>query len=152
MGNSLPLVHAACICEKVLLEKDNAASLIRIIDTITAHIPKDVPPDARAGFPITAFIRLGSGDLSEKGKVAIHPRRPDGTKGGRFEVDVELGGGAKSAQLKIGFHVVKPQDGVYWFDVFWNDSFLTSVPLTVKLAVDEEATEQSPAPQTIEPA
>jgi hypothetical protein len=134
MENTKPLVQAACICENVLLDKDGPASLIRIIDQITVHIPSNAPKGIPAGFPVQLFVRVGSGAFKGSGEISVQPKRPDGTRGGRIVAPIELLGEQRGVQFKSGFHVINPQQGVYWFDVLWNGEFLTSIPLEVTLA------------------
>ena len=133
MGNTKPFVQAACLCENVLIEKDGVPSLIRLIDKIDAQIPKDKPADIPSGFPVTFFIRLGSAEALGSGKILIQPKRPDGTLGGKIEVEVALPGKGHGVQFKAPFMVLNPQAGFYWFNVFWNGDFITSFPMEVTL-------------------
>jgi hypothetical protein len=126
MGKKKPLIQAACICENVLIDADGTASLIRIIDKFQATVPKDLPEGIPAGFPVKIFIRLGSGNFKGKGTLSIQSKRPDGTIGGKVDVPVDLPGGTQGVQINTGFLVLKPQNGVYWFDVSWDDEILTS--------------------------
>ena len=131
MPNTKPFVQAAFICEQLLLEKDDVVSAIRIVDNFQAKIPKNLPEGMPAGFPINIFIRLGSGDIKGPGRISVQSRRPDGTLGGKAETTVEFPGGGRGIQFKTGFHVLAPQNGLYWFDVYWNDEILTSISAEV---------------------
>jgi hypothetical protein len=151
MPNTKPFVQVACICENILIDKDEAASLIRIVDKFQAHLPKNAPANIPAGFPVQIFIRLGSGDIKGPGKVSIQGRRPDETMGGRAEFAVEMPGGARSIQIKTGFVILNPQNGFYWFDVSWNDELLTSIPAEVTLVEVPEAPATTPTIATPKP-
>jgi len=133
MGSPKPFIHAACICENVLIDKDNVASLIRVVDTFTLEVPDSHPPGVPIGFPVTLFISVKSGGMTGEGKLAVQPKRPDGTLGGRQEFPAVLSGAGTGAQYKLGFTVLNPQEGLYWFDVLWDGDLLTSVPAHVKL-------------------
>lgn len=131
MGNTKPFVQAACICENVLFDKDNVASVIRIVDKFDIEVPDNMPADLPFGFPITMFIRIKFSGVKE-GVISVQARRPDGTQGGRQNVPIPKGE-HDGAQFKTAFHVLKPQNGVYWFDVLWENELLTSVPMTVAI-------------------
>lgn len=134
MGNTKPFVQAACACETVIFDKDNVASVIRIIDTFKAHIPSDLPAGIPAGFPINVFVRLAFPEgIAEGAKVAVQGRRPDGTKSQKSELRVEAVEGHRNVQIKTEFHIVSPQAGTYWFDVLWANELLTSIPIMVTL-------------------
>jgi len=133
MPNTKPFVQVACICENAILEKDGTASLIRLVDRFEASLPKNLPAGMPAGFPVTIFIRLGAGDIKGSGKVSIQARRPDGTLGGKGESVIELLGIGRGIQFKTVFHILAPQNGLYWFDVYWNDEFLTSISAEVTI-------------------
>lgn len=130
MPDAKPFVQAACICENVLFDKDNVASVIRIVDTFKAEVPDNLPAGMPFGFPITVFVRLAFGEAKATGNISIQPRRPDGTLGTRQNVPIPEGN-FQNAQFKSGFHILSPQQGMYWFDIYWNDNFLTSIPATV---------------------
>lgn len=131
MANSKPFIQAACICENVLFEKDDVASIIRIVDKFDIEIPDNLPPNVPFGFPISMFIRIKLGGL-KSGTMSIQSRRPDGTQGGRQNIPIPEGD-HDGAQFRTAFHVLKPQAGEYWFDVLWENELLTSVPMTVTI-------------------
>lgn len=131
MSNSKPFIQAACICENILFDKDNVASLIRIVDKFEIEVPDNLPPNVPLGFPIVMFVRIKLGDI-KTGTISVQARRPDGTQGSRQNIPVPEGS-HDGAQFKTSFHVLNPQAGVYWFDVFWENELLTSVPMTVVL-------------------
>lgn len=133
MSTTKPWVQVACVCENVLFDKENTASLIRIVDSFTAHIPKDLPKGIPAGFQLNLFVRLAFPDTIVAGRVAVQARNPDGTKGPKTLTPFEASP-RRNLQLKIEFHILSPQAGGYWFDVFWDDEVITSVPINVKLA------------------
>jgi hypothetical protein len=110
MPNTKPFVQVACICENVLIEKDEVASVIRMVDHFQASLPKNLPAGMPAGFPVSIFIRLGAGDLKGAGRVLIQARRPDGTLGGKGESVVEFPGAGRGVQFKTVFHILNPQN------------------------------------------
>jgi hypothetical protein len=67
MANPKPFVQAACICEKVLVEPDKVASLIRVVDTYFLELAN--PPNVEARLDLTIFVSLKSGDVTGYGRV-----------------------------------------------------------------------------------
>lgn len=132
MRNTKPFVQVACVCENILFDKDNVASLIRIVDAFKVNVPKDLPPGMPGGFPISIFIRLSFADeVREPTKVSIQSLRPDGTRGVKSDISVGTVAGYRNVQIRIESHVINPQAGNYWFEVSWNDELLTKIPITV---------------------
>jgi hypothetical protein len=129
MANSKPLLSVACACENVLLDKNNVVSIIRIVENLEAQVPANLPPGFPPAFPLTLFVGIKAGDIVGTGTISIRARRPDGTSGGNSDVSVELSGKTSGANVRSNFVVVSPQDGTYWFDVFWNDEIPTSIPV-----------------------
>jgi hypothetical protein len=129
------MVAVACICENVLLGSDNIASLIRIVDKFEAQIPKGLPPTIPIGFPLNIFIRLTFVEIPGAGEavISVQAKKPDGTFGGKAVTPVHLNPDTRTVQVRTGFHVLAPQNGFYWFDVYWNDEMLTSILAEVKL-------------------
>ena len=75
-----PYVGCAVLCEKVLQERDNVISLIRIIDrTIISGRGPDAPEELPS-FPLTqtVFVALKSGLARGKYMIAIQPHSPSG--------------------------------------------------------------------------
>jgi hypothetical protein len=54
----LPHVSVATFCDRIMQEKDNVYSLIRLIDTISINATEDALP--QASLNLTAFILLKS--------------------------------------------------------------------------------------------
>lgn len=136
MGNPKPLIQAACICDNIIIDGEGVATLIRIIDKIQVNIPTGLPAGLQAGFPLNIFVRVGAGEARGSGTVSIQARKPDGKSGGKAISHAVFSETHHGVQVKTQFQVVGPQDGIYWFDVLWNDELLTSFPLEVKLVAE----------------
>jgi hypothetical protein len=128
--NPKPFVQAACICEKVLIEPDNVASLIRIVDTLT--LPDRLPPDTLIAPILILFVSLKSGDVVGEHEVGLQLNSPDGKASPRRKWPVVFSGGEHGANLKFEFGLQPPQVGLYWFDVLWDEDVLTRVPFRLK--------------------
>lgn len=60
-----PRLAAAVLCERVLVEKDEVLSLVRLIDTFYVHVPKQLPEHANPVVQLTALLAFKRGDESD---------------------------------------------------------------------------------------
>ena len=67
MAKEKPIVAAACLCEKVLEDKDGVLSLIRIVDTFTVGAAPEVFERLNPHLALTLVVILKS-----KGQVGKH--------------------------------------------------------------------------------
>lgn len=133
MADLKPFVQIACICERVLLEKDDVASAVRIVDTITLT-PETLPDGVTPVVELTAFICLKSGPVIGNYDVGLVLRYPSGKRGPVRKWPVVLNGQEHGANLRMKFMLNKPEIGLYWFDVLWSDEPLTSIPFRLQRA------------------
>jgi hypothetical protein len=127
-----PYVAVAVICERVLLDKDGVASLIRMIDrvTVTAHgaeAPEEMPPINLTNN--TLFISLKSGFVRGNFRVKIRPIAPSGTVLPELGMPVLLEGEERGVNIQAQLHMQLSEEGIYWFEVRFEDQLLTRVPL-----------------------
>ncbi len=149
MSKPKPWVQIACVCENVLIEPDNVASLIRVVDTYTLPFAPDAPPIAvpvGVGMQLTAFISLKSGDVIGDFEVGLRLKTPDEDEQPVRRWPIELRGGEHGANLKITFGIQKPKLGLYWFDVLWGDDVLTRIPFRLKAVSTSESKGSEDAP------
>jgi hypothetical protein len=148
-SNSKPFVQIACVCEKVLIEPDNVASLIRVVDTYALALPTpELPAGVQIAFLI-AFISLKSGDVVGEFEVGLRLNHPDGKDYPIRRWPVEFRGGESGVNLKIAFSLPDAKFGLYWFDVLWGDEVLTRIPFRLKAASTEStASEAAPTETT----
>lgn len=132
MPNKMPLVTTACLCEKVLSEKDGALSLIRIVDKYTVAGAPDVIERINPHLMITLVVALKGNGLTGKHEVGIQlhgPTKP--SEPHKLEVefpDKPLGGANLVWEVAVG--VVK-NFGEMRFDVTFDGEYLTTIPFTV---------------------
>ena len=142
-GNVLPFVAAACLCEKVLLEPDGAASLIRVIDThnveLLGAVPEGGTPSVRLN--LVVYVSLKSGDLAEEGKIGLTMRTGNKPPAPMGEWDGKLEGGVHGANMKLDLNLGATH-GTHWIDVTWNGTRLTSIPLRVNITAKTPAQEE----------
>lgn len=135
MANKLPFVQAACICEKVIQDKDDIFSLIRIVDTYYLQPIKDVPEGAVGAIELSVFVSVKSGDLNGSYEMSLALRNPIGEVKKLTEkpLPVVLTGGEHGFNLNVHFMLEVKRFGLFWFDVIWGDELLTSIPLKLVL-------------------
>lgn len=141
MANAKPYVAVACVCEKVLIEQDNVASVIRIVDTFNLQIPESLSavPGKPAAVLLTAFISIKAGEATGPHEIALVLRQPNGKRGDPNRFPVVLNKPEDGANLKIDFILAgkegaPPEFGLYWFDVLWGEELLTSIPFRLMRA------------------
>jgi len=142
MPDAKPLVQIACIAEKVLIEPDNVASLIRVVDTYNLPaLPEAPAPGVLFQTELTAFISLKSGDVVGEFEVGLRLRNPDGKDSPIRMWKTEFLGGEQGVNMKIAFTLTAPKFGFYWFDVLWGHEVLTRIPFRLKSIPQESKTD-----------
>jgi hypothetical protein len=131
--NSGPYLIAALLCEKVLQEKDEVFSVIRIVDhvTITASTfdaPETMPPTP---INLNALISLKSGSARGKDVIRWKVEAPSGLKIAEQSVPILFEGEDRGANLILNINMSVDQEGLYWFDLLLEDHLLTRIPLRI---------------------
>ncbi len=125
-----PYLSMAIFCEKVLRETDNVMSVIRVIDRF--NVLGGTAEMAPTPLQFTVLISFKSGFMRGKQMLAIRPKSPNKEDLPQmsfpmlFEGDEDRGS-ALIAQMNF----VATQEGVYWFDVHFNEELITRMPLRV---------------------
>jgi hypothetical protein len=129
MPNSKPFVQAACVCEKLLVETDGVASLVRIFDTVQLTARENQFPDV----VLTGFVSLKSSGQIGTFTVGMRMRRPDGRGGKLLTFSAKFERDGAGVNTRIDITVKTPVAGLYWFDILWGEDVLTSIPITIIL-------------------
>ncbi len=128
-----PYLIAALICERVIQEKDETVSLIRITDRIAvttsaAGSPETMPPIA---VNLTAFISFKSGSAKGRHTVKWRTETPSGITLPEQLLPVLFEGDDRGVNLILALNMTIDQEGVYWFDILLEDQLFTRIPLRV---------------------
>ena len=132
MPETVPYPTIAIFCEKVLEEKDNVLSAIRIIDRLTLEHDLPLTPETPA-FVVQLIILLRFATLGMGGehKVRLSLTSPSGKQAELGVVTLmlspESGGVNFTAPLSVGIK----ESGNYWMDVYFDDRLLTRTQLDV---------------------
>jgi hypothetical protein len=133
-----PYIAAAFLCEKVLLEQGNVPTFVRVVDRFT--IPKfsgPIPPGIQLpqqSVQVTLVVILKAGDLGAGNhRMAIRLQKPDHTYGpDNPPLSVFFqGSDDNGAMLSTQIMIAAPEEGLYWFDVSFEGSLLTRIPMRV---------------------
>jgi hypothetical protein len=147
MDESLPYVTAALLCESVIEDKSGVLSVIRIIDRAEVELQstdsavlkslteKGVVPTLQ----VKSLISIKSGPLSGKFNIHIEGQKPSGKRSHLHTIPVELKGGDSGSNLVISIVIAVDEDGLYWFDVFFENKLLSRMPITIVRGKTEEA-------------
>jgi hypothetical protein len=146
-----PFLGAAVFCDQVIQEQSDkegtsgAVSAIRIIDTITVHVPEDLPKDTAPAVHVKGLVTLKAGDTKKKHKLQILVRPPVGKPSKMPEQEVRFKGtGHHGYNLTITLGLQVRSAGLYWFDVMLDGRRLTRMPLMIairKVPADPERRE-----------
>jgi len=126
-----PFLVIAAICEKVLREKDNVQSLIRVFDRLNVQpFPGQTDPKIKAGATFTLVIGFKSGDFVGTKNVGI---RVIGRKGAMQSVPVVFTGGEGGPVLVSEIALEVKRSELLWFDISLDEQPVTRVPLRIEL-------------------
>jgi hypothetical protein len=145
-NNLMPLVNAALFCERVVAEKDNVLTAVRIVDFLTISPPleetqlaqlKAINPTIpiQPGITLQLLLVLKSDGAVGERTLRMDTVYPSGKKEkGKENVVNFLGdeGGGVNAQ---GPYLIKcSEEGLYWYDLKVNGKLLTRIPLRIAFA------------------
>ena len=129
-----PYLLVACLCEKVLEEKDGVKSAIRMIDRITHTVAGPNPPQEMEPFEqnLTLLIRLKSGYARGVYPIQVRLVKPSGDSPTPFAQNVLFEGEEDRGVDIVGKMTIKfDQTGIYWFHIYVGDVRLTQIPFRV---------------------
>jgi hypothetical protein len=141
MTNTKPYISVATACEKVLHEKDNVLSAIRLVDIFTVQEP--LPGFyGKVFIEVTALVMLKAGDLVGEFELGLQIADPNGkiTKAPQ-KWPVLLNGGGHGTNIIVTLHISTESLGLNWVEVLWgkDEEVLTKFPITLKRQPDDAA-------------
>jgi len=157
MPDERPYLAAALMCERVLEEKDQVLSLIRVVDNyFVQRLPKDLPGEVKPSISLVAVLcfKKSHGERAPaKHSVSLVLHKPSGrimkALGQLNEAMVAsfiFEGEKTSANIVVDASL--PLDevelGPYWFEVTVDGEFMTRIPF--KLLERPPAPEPQPKP------
>jgi hypothetical protein len=132
MDKPRPIVSAALICERIIQEKDDAITLVRIADRVQYSIEgQGLPEGIKPMIGVQCFISLKSGPMTGAHEMKMFLENPIGGRKEVAKFNVHLLGREQGQNLIININLGVDHDGLYWFDVLFDDEPLTKIPLLV---------------------
>ena len=128
-----PFLSAAFLCEKVLQEKDEVLTAVRIVDMLFVSIPANMPSDAKPMIQATALVafkKASPGTEAEMHQVALRVCTPSGRQLPPLMADIvfkpvdQLSGFNLIGNLNIGVE----EFGLFWLDVLLDNELMTRIP------------------------
>jgi hypothetical protein len=147
-----PYLAFATVCEKVLQEKDETLSLIRMVDRVTVNIPS---PDvfaagAHLNLPIVVAIGFKSGEFRGTRELDLRLHTPGGeivrTEGTPLPIRVFFRGEETGANFIMTLMLDASSEGLYWIDVLLDGAVVTRLPLRIAHQSDEPQPPMQTAP------
>ncbi len=132
--NTGPYLTAALICERILQEKDDVTSVIRIVDRLVVMANANNSPETMPTTTVNnlnLLISLKSGKARGRHTVKVRIEMPSGLKLPDQLLPVLFEGEDRGANLIINLNMVVDQEGVYWFNVLLEEQLLTRIPLRI---------------------
>jgi len=139
-----PYVQMAGLCEQVIEDKTGALSLIRVIDTIThTEARPDAPPEMPpVTYPLKMVVMLKSGRARGRHELKIIPELPSGEAKSPLIRSIQMEGEERGVNNIINMLFTFTMEGLYWFNIYLDDSLLTRIPLRIKY--NRVVTQQTP--------
>jgi len=141
-----PYLTAALLCERILEEKDGVKSLVRVVNRI---ISKAQGPQVPEKMPLiqamlSLYLSMRTGNKSGKHEIRIGFSRPDKTATSLLVQGVNLEPPeSHGIDLAINLNLSLDQEGVYWFDVCFDECLMTKIPLSVIYLTQSEGKNQA---------
>jgi hypothetical protein len=127
-----PYLKLGTICERVLQEKDNVLSLIRIVDQFTVTITGKEPPDQLPrGFKPLTIIMSWVGGLGSH-EAAFNIISPGGeTQRSPQSWSFTLNAINQGHNIIVTLPVSIVKEGVYWIEFILNDQVKSRIPFQI---------------------
>lgn len=128
-----PYVQAACFCDQIIEDKSGVWTLVRLIDRLEVTASGVTPPSDMP--PLTTDLNLAlllkSGDAMGRSDLKIIPRLPSGESNNPLEMSIRFEGEEKGHNLHAKIRFTFEMEGLYWFDVYIDDTKLTTLPFRI---------------------
>lgn len=127
-----PYLKYGVICERVLTEKDDVLSLIRIVDKFTITITgKEPPPELPEGVRVFTIVMCWAGGLGTH-EAIFNIQSPSGeTQPSPQSWSFNLDALNRSHSIIVRLPVRIPTQGVYWLQFILNGEIRSRIPFQV---------------------
>jgi hypothetical protein len=144
----LPYVTAALFCERVLQEKDDTLSAMRVADKLTVQFPLGLPEGIKPAIPVIFFLSLKSGPVVGQQSVTIRAIKPSGGPAKDVQtLPFNFLGQDQGQNYIVNVMLGVEEPGLYWFEVVFDEQVLTRTPLLIVQQQLPETLTQTPKPE-----
>lgn len=132
MDKPRPYILAALLCENVIEDKTGSLSVIRIADKVEFET-QGMPEGYKPVIAIKGLVAIRSGPVKGEFILTMKVMRPNGEqKGAPITLPtVKLLGGDQGSNTILNLNLGVEDEGLHWFDIYFQDDLLTRIPLTV---------------------
>lgn len=129
-----PFVTVAAFCERILQEKDNVHTLVRVIDRVYIEPSKEqLPEGTTEGIPTSFAVVIKSGDFRGPATLVIKLRHPSGRYADKtISSPIVLKGGEHGVNVNVRMVIAVEELGLHWADVELDGRLLTRSPLWIE--------------------
>ena len=131
-----PFVSMAVFCERLDRQPDGTVDVVGVVDGVSLSADA-TPDDDDAAAPVVRLLGLVSiraGEARGRHTLSLRAHFPDGELGATLTRPIELSDQAPGATIGFPFELEARDTGTYWFDVAYDDTLLTRIPLVVERA------------------
>lgn len=118
----------------ILEDKSGVLSLLRIIDTLNHSTPvSDLSaPMQPFTYALKFVLMLKSGEARGRHSIKIIPELPSGELREPVTIPAHLNGEDSGQNIVADLAFEFTLEGLYWFNVYFDDEPLTSLPLRIR--------------------
>ncbi len=129
-----PYLTTVALCQAVHKDAGGILSLVRLFGNIDAREPHPDDPSRMHAIAtkLTLVVGLTAGTARGRGTVTLRIEMPSGLRLPDMSFPVHFHAPELGETLEFPIDFEMDQEGVYWFDVLYEGSLLTRVPLRVR--------------------
>lgn len=127
-----PYVTAALLCERVIQEKDESLTIVRIADRLQYRLEgQGLPAGSKPMVNIQGLVGIKSGPVTGDHEIKIYVEKPSGERKEALNLPVKLMGKDQGQNIILNLGIGVDQDGLYWLEVVFDGEVLTRCPLMI---------------------
>jgi hypothetical protein len=126
---------AAVFCERILRERDDVLSLIRVVNTFTMQVRgKNLPTEMPKALPpleATAFLAFNCEEAGRH-RIDLVTTSPSGKRSPSHSLDINADGDGKVENAILTFRMTVDMPGLFWVDVAIDGVNVTRMPMHIR--------------------
>jgi hypothetical protein len=126
-----PYLQMAVLCEKVQLDPDGVASIVRVTDEVVIRVGGSTGDWPMRVVSLSLAMSFNAGAACGRHVVRVEPAQ-EGMVAEVRELELDFAELNRSNNLVIPLDLEVAGDGLHWFDVYLDDTLVTRVPLRIR--------------------